>query len=120
MIQWDKDDLDALGLLKVDVLALGMLSAIKRALDLICRAAGTAFAMSDVPAEDPAVYEMIQHADTVGVFQIESRAQMSHAAAPEAGVFLRPGDRGRDRAPGADPGRHGASLSAPAAGPRSR
>jgi error-prone DNA polymerase len=77
VIQWDKDDLDALGLLKVDVLALGMLSAIKRALTLIGQQRGAAFAMSDVPAEDPEVYAMIQQADTVGVFQIESRAQMS-------------------------------------------
>ena len=77
VIQWDKDDLDALGLLKVDVLALGMLSAIKRALALISQQKGAAFAMSDVPAEDPGVYAMIQQADTVGVFQIESRAQMS-------------------------------------------
>ena len=77
VIQWDKDDLDALGLLKVDVLALGMLSAIKRALDLISRRRGKPFTMADVPAEDPAVYQMIQRADTVGVFQIESRAQMS-------------------------------------------
>jgi error-prone DNA polymerase len=71
VIQWDKDDLEALGLLKVDVLALGMLSAIRRALDFVD------MKIQDVPAEDPAVYEMIQHADTVGVFQIESRAQMS-------------------------------------------
>ena len=77
VIQWDKDDLDALGLLKVDVLALGMLSAIKRALDLIGLQQGVTIAMSDVPAEDPDVYAMIQQADTVGVFQIESRAQMS-------------------------------------------
>jgi len=71
VIQWDKDDLEALGLLKVDVLALGMLSAIRRALDML------GLRMQDVPAEDPAVYAMIQQADTVGVFQIESRAQMS-------------------------------------------
>jgi len=77
VIQWDKDDLDALGLLKVDVLALGMLSAIKRALDFIGQQKGAPFAMSDVPAEDSGVYTMIQQADTVGVFQIESRAQMS-------------------------------------------
>ncbi|MBL8374220.1 error-prone DNA polymerase [Accumulibacter sp.] len=71
VIQWDKDDLDALGLLKVDVLALGMLSAIHRALDLIgCR-------MQDIPPEDPLVYDMLCAADTVGVFQIESRAQMA-------------------------------------------
>ena len=77
VIEWDKDDLDALGLLKVDVLALGMLSAIRRALDLIGLWRGAPFGMTDVPPEDPRVYAMIQRADTVGVFQIESRAQMS-------------------------------------------
>ena len=77
VIQWDKDDLDALGLLKVDILALGMLSAIRRALDLIGERRAGRFTMSDVPPEDPAVYEMIRRADTMGVFQIESRAQMS-------------------------------------------
>jgi error-prone DNA polymerase len=77
VIQWDKDDLDALGLLKVDVLALGMLSAIRRSLDLIGQRRGQPFAMQDVPAEDPETYAMISRADTVGVFQIESRAQMS-------------------------------------------
>jgi error-prone DNA polymerase len=77
VIQWDKDDLDALGLLKVDVLALGMLSAIRRALDFISAWHGKPFALADVPPEDPLTYAMIQHADTVGVFQIESRAQMS-------------------------------------------
>src|SRR5437868_2182575 len=77
VIEWDKDDLDALGLLKVDVLALGMLSAIRRALELISARRGQTFAMTDVPAEDPVVYEMIGHGDTVGVFQIESRAQMA-------------------------------------------
>jgi error-prone DNA polymerase len=77
MIEWDKNDLDALGILKIDVLALGMLSAIRRALDLIGLRRGDIFTMQDVPAEDPATYEMICAADTVGVFQIESRAQMS-------------------------------------------
>jgi error-prone DNA polymerase len=77
VIQWDKDDLDAMGLLKVDCLALGMLSAIRRALDMIGHFRGRALRMQDVPAEDPAVYEMCQRADTVGVFQIESRAQQS-------------------------------------------
>jgi error-prone DNA polymerase len=76
VIQWDKDDLDALGLLKVDCLALGMLSAIHRALNLISTDARK-FTMADVPAEDPEVYAMICKADTVGVFQIESRAQMA-------------------------------------------
>ncbi len=77
VIQWDKDDLDALGLLKIDVLGLGMLSAIHRAFDLVKDYRGAEFTLSTIPAEDPAVYEMIQHADTIGVFQIESRAQMS-------------------------------------------
>ncbi|MCD2513359.1 error-prone DNA polymerase [Comamonas endophytica] len=77
VIEWDKDDLDAAGLLKVDVLALGMLSAIRRALDFISRRRGFDFSMQDIPAEDPATYEMISRADTIGVFQIESRAQMS-------------------------------------------
>ncbi|MEO7725822.1 MAG: error-prone DNA polymerase, partial [Burkholderiales bacterium] len=77
VIQWDKDDLETLGLLKVDVLALGMLSAIRRALDMISERRGARLDMAAIPAEDPAVYAMIQQADTVGVFQIESRAQMS-------------------------------------------
>ncbi len=77
VIQWDKDDLDALGLLKVDVLALGMLSAIRRALDMISRRRGRPFLVQDIPGEDRATYDMISRADTVGVFQIESRAQMS-------------------------------------------
>lgn len=77
VIQWDKDDLDAMGLLKIDVLALGMLSAIRRALDFISLRRGEVFTMQDIPAEDPATYRMMQKADTVGVFQIESRAQMS-------------------------------------------
>jgi error-prone DNA polymerase len=77
VIQWDKDDLDALGLLKVDCLALGMLSAIRRALDMIARRRGRAMRMQDIPSEDPEVYAMIQRADTIGVFQIESRAQQS-------------------------------------------
>ncbi|MDP9897405.1 error-prone DNA polymerase [Variovorax boronicumulans] len=77
IIQWDKDDLDVLGLLKVDCLALGMLTAIHRALDLVGLKRGSSMRMQDVPAEDPLTYQMIQKADTVGVFQIESRAQMT-------------------------------------------
>jgi error-prone DNA polymerase len=77
VIQWDKDDLEELGLLKVDVLGLGMLSAIRRAFDLVAEFRGRRLGLADVPAEDPAVYDMICRADTIGVFQIESRAQMS-------------------------------------------
>jgi error-prone DNA polymerase len=77
VIQWDKDDLDELGLLKVDVLGLGMLSAIRRSLALVSARRGREFRLQNIPAEDPAVYGMICRADTIGVFQIESRAQMA-------------------------------------------
>ncbi len=77
VIQWEKDDLEALGLLKVDVLALGMLSAIRKALHQLGDYLGRPFTMADIPAEDPEVYAMLCEANTIGVFQIESRAQMS-------------------------------------------
>ena len=77
VIEWDKDDLDAMGLLKVDVLALGMLTAIRKALAYIGERKGHVFEMQDIPAEDAETYAMIGRADTIGVFQIESRAQMS-------------------------------------------
>jgi error-prone DNA polymerase len=76
-IEWDKDDLDALGLLKIDVLALGMLTCLRKGLDLLARHYGVTHRLSTIPAEDERVYAMISRADTVGVFQIESRAQMS-------------------------------------------
>ena len=75
VIQWDKDDIDAMGLLKVDVLALGMLTAIRKSLEFISMRKGYDFGLQDVPAEDGPTYDMICKADTVGVFQIESRAQ---------------------------------------------
>ncbi len=77
VIQWDKDDLDALGLLKVDCLALGMLSAIHRCFEMLGEHYDMPLTMDSIPAEDPLVYDMISRADTVGVFQVESRAQMS-------------------------------------------
>jgi error-prone DNA polymerase len=77
IIQWDKDDLETLGLLKVDVLALGMLSCLKRGLDLLALHGGPALGLAQIPAEDPAVYAMLQRADSIGVFQVESRAQMA-------------------------------------------
>jgi len=78
VIQWDKDDLESLGLLKVDVLALGMLSALRRAFDFMSQKLKKPFGMSDVPQDDDApTYEMLGRADSVGVFQVESRAQMS-------------------------------------------
>ena len=81
IIEWDKDDLEAMGLLKVDVLALGMLTCIRKCLDLVNEArsepTAPALAFHSIPSEDPATYDMACRADTVGVFQIESRAQMS-------------------------------------------
>lgn len=79
IIQWDKDDLETLGLLKVDVLALGMLSAIRKCFDLIQSIHGRSLTIAEITRlkDDPQVYGMIQRADTVGIFQIESRAQMS-------------------------------------------
>ena len=77
IIQWDKNDLDELGILKVDCLALGMLSAIHRSLDLIVQKYHRPLTLATIPADDKRVYDMICAADTVGVFQIESRAQMS-------------------------------------------
>jgi error-prone DNA polymerase len=77
VIQWDKDDLDALGLLKIDVLALGMLSCVRRALDHLQRFDGRHWRLQDIPAECPQVYDMLCQGDSLGVFQVESRAQMN-------------------------------------------
>src|SRR5690606_32348355 len=77
VIEWDKDDLTALGLLKVDVLALGMLTCIHRAFDLIETHYGKRLTLANIPREDPAVYDMLCRADSIGVFQVESRAQMN-------------------------------------------
>uniref|UniRef100_UPI0033428EB1 PHP domain-containing protein n=1 Tax=Pollutimonas bauzanensis TaxID=658167 RepID=UPI0033428EB1 len=77
VVQWDKDDIDAVGLLKIDILALGMLSVIRRALEGVSEIRGELFEMQSIPAEDSKTYDMICAADTIGTFQIESRAQMS-------------------------------------------
>ncbi len=76
-IEWDKDDLDTLGLLKIDVLALGMLTCIRKAFDLLRTHDGLDLDLANVPREDPAVYAMLQKGDSIGVFQVESRAQMN-------------------------------------------
>lgn len=77
IIQWDKDDLESMRLLKVDVLALGMLSALRRSIELVASYDPTIKSMHDIPREDPDTYEMLGRGDSVGVFQIESRAQMA-------------------------------------------
>jgi error-prone DNA polymerase len=76
-IEWNKDDIDALGFLKIDVLALGMLTCIRKAFDLAGKHYGLALTLANIPQDDTAVYDMVSEADTIGVFQIESRAQQS-------------------------------------------
>ncbi|HEU5444271.1 MAG TPA: error-prone DNA polymerase, partial [Pseudolabrys sp.] len=76
-VEWDKDDLDALGILKIDVLGLGMLSCLRKALDLVDGHYGERWTLASIPPEDPAVYNMLGRADSLGVFQVESRAQMT-------------------------------------------
>ena len=77
MIEWDKDDIDTLMMMKVDVLALGMLTCIRKAFDLIRVHEGKSYSLASVPREDPAVYDMLCTADAIGVFQVESRAQLA-------------------------------------------
>jgi DNA-directed DNA polymerase III PolC len=77
VIPWDKDDIDALGILKVDVLALGMLTCLRKGFDLVASHHGVRYTLATIPAEDPEVYDMLCRADSLGVFQVESRAQMN-------------------------------------------
>ena len=77
VIEWDKNDLDALGMLKIDLLSLGMLTCIRKGFDLIAQRYGKRYDLAIVPAEDPAVYDMLCRGDSIGVFQVESRAQMT-------------------------------------------
>ncbi|MEK9870560.1 MAG: error-prone DNA polymerase [Gammaproteobacteria bacterium] len=77
IIQWDKDDLESLGLLKVDVLALGMLTSIRKSLDMVNNYRSMALDLASIPPEDPLTYHMLQQGDSIGVFQVESRAQIS-------------------------------------------
>lgn len=77
VVQWDKDDIEAVGLFKIDILALGILTAIHKSFDLVERIRGQHWTMASLPPEDPATYRMLQQGDSVGVFQVESRAQMA-------------------------------------------
>ena len=114
LIEWDKDDIDALGIMKVDVLALGMLTCIRKAFELLQQHYGIEQEFGYDPAgDDAAVYDMLCKADPIGVFQVESRAQMNMLPRLRPREFLRSRHRGGDRAARPDPGRHGASLSAP-------
>src|SRR6266446_4223535 len=89
-IEWDKDDIDRLGIMKVDVLALGMLTCIRKAFDLIAEHEGKRFDLASVPREDEAVYDMLCKADAIGVFQVESRAQMNMLPGPIQGDMVHP------------------------------
>ena len=77
VICWDKDDIDALGILKIDILALGMLTCLRKAFDLLAKHHGLSYDLASLPAEDRATYDMLCRADSLGVFQVESRAQMN-------------------------------------------
>ena len=114
VIQWDKDDVEDLGLFKVDLLGLGALTQLHLCFDLLRKHRGVELSMATIPPRDAATYEMICSGDTVGVFQIESRAQMSMLPRLRPEELLRSRHRGQHRASGADHRRHGPSLSAPA------
>ena len=116
VIQWDKDDLDALGLLKVDVLGLGMLAAIRRAFDLVHGFRGQRWTLATVPAEDPARLRHDRPRRHGGRLPDRVARADGDAAAAAAALVLRPRDRGRDHPARPDPGRHGASVPAPARG----
>ena len=118
MLQWDKDDCAAIGLVKFDLLGLGMLSALRYCFELRRAWHGMRYDLHEIPPEDPLVYDMVCTADTVGVFQIESRAQMATLPRLRPAEVLRPGHRGRADPARADPGRLGAPLHPPPARPR--
>ena len=110
---WDKDSCADAGFLKIDLLGLGMLSAIERAVAMISELRGERVDLSRIPYDDPAVYDVIQEADTTGVFQIESRAQMASLRRTRPENLRGHHDPGRDRPPRPDPGRCGQPLHRP-------
>ena len=102
VVQWDKDDCADLGIVKVDLLGLGMMAVLEEAVPLIQRHEGVTIDYAQLPADDPKVYRMLRAADTVGVFQVESRAQMATLPRMKPDALLRPGRRGRDHPARAD------------------
>ena len=108
--QWDKDDCEDLGIVKVDLLGLGMMSVMQDAFEL-CRERGRPLDLAHIPKDDAATFEMMQKADTIGVFQIESRAQMATLPRMKPKCFYDVVIEVAIIRPGPDPGRHGASLS---------
>ena len=115
LCQWDKDSCADAGFLKIDLLGLGMLSAVERCVEMIARVRGERVDLSRIPFDDKETYDAIQTADTMGVFQIESRAQMQSLYRTRPEIARRPHDPGRDRAPGADPRRRGQPVHLAAA-----
>jgi error-prone DNA polymerase len=110
-IEWDKDDIEELGILKIDVLALGMLTCIRKAFDLIEQHHGERWDLATVPREVRASLRHAVQGRFAGRVPGREPGADEHAAAPEAALLLRSGDRGRDRPPRADPGRHGPSVN---------
>ena len=110
-IEWDKDDVDALKMMKVDVLALGMLTCIRKCFDLIADHKGERYELATIPQDVAEVYDMLCRGESLGVFQVESRAQMNMLPRLKPRRILRSRHRGRDRPARPDPGRYGASLS---------
>ena len=117
VIEWDKNDIEILKFMKVDVLGLGMLGCMRRSFELLQKHKNIGHDLASIPQDDPETYDMIRQADTLGVFQIESRAQMAMLPRLKPRRFLRSRDRGCDRSARADPGRHGAPLYPPTGGP---
>ena len=112
VIPWDKDDVEAVGLVKIDLLGLGMLTLLQ-AIRLIRRTRGVTVDLAQLGYDDQAVYDLMCRADTVGVFQVERRAQMNTLPRMQAALLLRPRRRGGAHPSRTDPGRHGASVPAP-------
>ena len=117
VLQWDKDDCAAMGLVKFDLLGLGMLAALQYCFDLVAEHTGERLTLDSVPKEEPGVYDMLCRADSIGVFQVESRAQMGTLAPAAAAGVLPPGHRDRADPPRPHPGRGGAPLHPAQAGP---
>ena len=116
VVQWDKESLEEVGLVKIDLLGLRMLSAIAETLDLVEAQTGCRPALDHLAFDDPTVYALIARADTVGVFQVEVAGAGADAAALQAGLLRRPDRRHLADPARPDPGQHGASLPAPPAG----
>ncbi len=113
VIQWDKDDCEDLGIVKVDLLGLGMMAALQDAIE-ICDRRGHPVDLAKLPKDDPATYDMLCRADTIGVFQVESRAQMATLPRMKPTRILRSGDRSRHHSTWTDSRSSHASLSGPA------